>query len=112
MVGDPLTPSNALDARALNKALEELLVQSLAAWRVAGDVSREADGALLFAARERRLRIARAPADLPFRWIVAEGERTRGVTSVSGLLRALRAAVDPGYRPVRLRIAPLPLAAP
>jgi hypothetical protein len=42
--------------------------------------------------------------------MVAEGERTRGVTSVSGLLRALRAAVDPSYRPVRLRIAPLPLS--
>ena len=44
--------------------------------------------------------------------MVADGERTRGVTSVSGLLRNVRAAVDPGYRPVRLRIAPLPLAAP
>ena len=44
--------------------------------------------------------------------MVAEGERTRGVTSIAGLLRAVRAAVDPGYRPVRLRIAPLPLLPP
>ena len=29
-----------------------------------------------------------------------EGERTRGVTSIAGLLRNVRAAVDPGYRPV------------
>jgi hypothetical protein len=55
------------------------------------------------------LRISRAPADLPFRWMVGEGERTRGATSIAGLLRNVRAAVDPDYRPVRLRIAPLPL---
>ena len=84
-------------------------MQSLEAWRVEGDVARETDGALLVTAGEKRLRISRAPADLPFRWMMAEGERTRGVTSVSGMLRTLRAAVDPGYRPVRLRIAPLPL---
>ena len=86
-----------------------LLVQSLRAWRVGGVVSREADVALLVAAGERRLRISRAPADLPFRWMVGEGERTRGATSIAGLLRNVRAAVDPHYRPVRLRIAPLPL---
>jgi hypothetical protein len=91
--------------------VEELLVQSLAAWRVTGDVSRGADGTLLVTAGEKRLRISRAPADLPFRWMVAEGDRTRGVTSIAGLLRNLRGAVDPGYRPVRLRIAPLPLVA-
>ena len=93
----------------LNEAVEELLVESLSAWRVSGNVSHEADGALLVAAGGKRLRISRAPADLPFRWMVAEGERTRGATSVAGLLRHVRAAVDPGYRPVRLRIAPLPL---
>ena len=86
-----------------------LVLQSLRAWHVSGDVAREADGALLVTAGEKRLRISRAPADLPFRWMVAEGERTRGVLSIAGLLRTLRATVDPGYRPVRLRIAPLPL---
>src|SRR5690242_13769964 len=90
-------------------ALKELLAQSLRAWRVTGDVAREADGALLVTAGEKRLRVARAPADLPFRWMVGEGERTRGATSIAGLLRSVRAAVDPHYRPVRLRIAPLPL---
>jgi hypothetical protein len=89
--------------------VHELVLQSLRAWRVSGDVSREADGALLVTAGEKRLRISRAPADLPFRWMVAEGERNRGAPSIAGLLRTLRAAVDPGYRPVRLRIAPLPL---
>ena len=86
-----------------------LLAQSLAAWHIGGVVSREADGALLVTAGEKRLRISRAPADLPFRWMVGEGERTRGATSIAGLLRNVRAVVDPGYRPVRLRIAPLPL---
>ena len=95
--------------RVLDEAVFELLVQSLRAWHVSGDVAREADGALLVTAGEKRLRISRAPADLPFRWMVAEGERTRGVLSIAGLLRTLRATVDPGYRPVRLRIAPLPL---
>jgi len=93
----------------LEGAVHELLAQSLRAWRVGGDVSREADGALLVTAGEKRLRISRAPAGVPFRWMVADGERTRGATSVSGVLRHVRAAVDPGYRPVRLRIAPLPL---
>ena len=93
----------------LDEAVHELLVQSLRAWRVTGNVAREADGALLVTAGGRRLRVSRAPAELPFRWMVADGERTRGATSIAGLLRNLRAAVDPGYRPVRLRIAPLPL---
>ena len=107
MVGAPMTPGTVLD-----DAVYKLLLQSLAAWRVSGNASREADGALLVTAGEKRLRISRAPADLPFRWMVADGARTRGVPSVSGLLRTVRAAVDPGYRPVRLRIAPLPLVAP
>ena len=92
--------------------VEDLLVQSLDAWRISGNVRREADGVLLVTTGERRLRIARAAADLPFRWMVSEGERSRGVTSIAGLLRAVRGAVDPGYRPIRLRIAPLPLLPP
>jgi hypothetical protein len=87
----------------------QLLEQSLAVWHVTGEVRREADGTLLLLAGDKRLGIARAAADLPFRWMVSEGERSRGVTSIAGLLRAVRAAVDPSYRPIRLRIAPLPL---
>jgi hypothetical protein len=98
-----------MSGTTLVDAVEELLVQSLRAWRVRGEVSHEADRVLLIAAGAKRLRITRAPAGLPFRWMVAEGDRTRGATSIAGLLRTLRAAVDPGYRPVRLRIASLPL---
>jgi hypothetical protein len=99
-----LMPDSGLDDAVL-----ELLAQSLRAWGVGGGVGRGPDGDLTLTAGAKRLRISRAPAGLPFRWMVAEGDRTRGVTSVAGLLRALRAAVDPGYRPVRLRIAPMPL---
>jgi hypothetical protein len=100
-------PEGVVDA-----TVEALLAQSLEAWHVTGKVHREADGTLLLSAGDKRLGIARAAADLPFRWMVGEGERTRGVTSIAGLLRAVRAAADPGYRPVRLRIAPLPLLPP
>jgi hypothetical protein len=44
--------------------------------------------------------------------MVTDGERTRGVTSIAGLLRAVRTTVDPGYRPIRLRVAPLPFTPP
>ena len=90
----------------------ELLARSLEAWHVTGDVRREATGALLLTAGDKQLRVSRATGDLPFRWMVSEGERTRGVTSIAGLLRTIRVAVDPGYRPIRLRIAPLPLLPP
>ena len=93
-------------------AAHELLVQSLKAWHVRGDVARVPDGALLLTAGEVRVRIARSPDTPPFRWMVDTGDRTRGVVSIAGLLRAVRAAVDPAHRPVRLRIAPLPLVVP
>jgi len=92
--------------------VREVLAQSLVAWRVTGEVRHEAHDALLLVAGDKQLRITRAPADLPFRWMVAEGERTRGVISIAGLLRTIRAAVDPGYRPIRLRLAPQPLLPP
>ncbi len=96
----------------LEARVEELLRQCLAAWQVPGEVGRAVDGALLLAAPGRELRVTRAAGDLPFRWMVAEGERTRGATSIAGLLRTVRAAVDPGSRPARLRIAPSPLVPP
>ena len=90
----------------------QLLAHSLEAWRVTGEVRRAPDGTLLLVAGDKRLRVSRAAVDLPFRWMVTEGERTRGVASIAGLLRVVRGAVDPGYRPIRLRLAPLPLLPP
>jgi hypothetical protein len=98
--------------RALDTVLASLVAQSLAAWRVSGTVERMADGALAVTVAGKDLRIARAPADLPFRWVVEEAGRTRGATSVAGVLRHVRAAVDPLWRPVRLRIGPLPVLPP
>ena len=96
----------------LEVLVEELLRQSLVAWGVQGDVRCAADGAIVLAAAGRELRVTRAGRGVPFRWMVADGGRTRGVTSIAGLLRTVRAAVDPDYRPARLRIAPSPLVAP
>jgi hypothetical protein len=92
----------------LDEAVSALLAQSLEAWRVTGEISRQADATLLIVAGDKRVRIARAPAGLPFRWAVSDGERTRGAASVVGVLRHVRAALDPSHRSVRLRIAPLP----
>ena len=96
----------------LETRVAELLRQSLAAWGVGGEVRRVADGAVALTAAGRELRVTRAAPGLPFRWMLAEGGRTRGVTSIVGLLRSVRAAIDPGYRPARVRFAPTPPAAP
>ena len=92
--------------------IRNVLVQSLAAWHVAGEVRRHADGTLSLACGDRQLGVARASGALPFRWMVTGRACSRGVSSIAGLLRTVRAAVDPDYRPIRLRIAPLPIVPP
>jgi hypothetical protein len=89
-----------------------LLTASLSAWRVTGEVCRAPDGALLLVAGDARFHIARAPPGQPFRWMVTTGDRTRGVTSVAGLLRVVRSIIDPTHPLTRVRIAPLPDASP
>ncbi|HJU32942.1 MAG TPA: hypothetical protein VJ740_15870 [Hyphomicrobiaceae bacterium] len=96
----------------LDEWVARLLAESLSAWRVAGAVRRDARGALLVMVAGKELRITRAAPGLPFRWMVDDGERARTASSVTGLLRHVRTVVDPAYRQVRLRIAPLPLALP
>jgi hypothetical protein len=86
-----------------------LLQQSLPAWGLAGDVRRSADGGLEVRAATAQLRISRTPAGLPFRWLVEVGDRRRPVSGVSGLLRTVRASLDPSFRPIAVRIAALPL---
>jgi hypothetical protein len=96
----------------MSAALEhvhELMTQSLVAWRLTGSVRRTSDGAILVSCREHDIRIERAPPDLPFRWIVIVDGRRRVATSLVGVLRQVRAALDPGYAIMRARIAPFPL---
>jgi len=99
-------------ARPSVDIVADLLAESLRAWAVPGSVTPEAAACLRINANGATLRIRRADAGTPLRWMVESGERTRGVTSVAGLLRAVRSALDPGYRTVRLRIAPAPLVPP
>jgi hypothetical protein len=96
----------------LEVLVEELLRQSLVAWGVQGDVGCAAGGTIVLAAAGRELCVTRAGHGVPFRWMVGDGGRTRGVTSIAGMLLTVRAALDPGYRPARLRIAPSPLVLP
>jgi hypothetical protein len=87
----------------------ELLVQSLAAWRVGGSVARAVDGALVIAGARKDIRIERAPPRLPFRWTVTVDGRKRGAISLVAVLRQVREALDPGYAANRVRIAVTPL---
>jgi len=97
---------------SLQDSLYELLVESLAAWRIAGSVDRAADGSFLVRAGANDIRIERAPKHLPFRWMVTTAGRKRGALSVAAVLRQLRTALDPGYVPSnRVRIAVSPQVA-
>jgi len=86
-----------------------LLQESLAAWCVSGVISQKPDGSLELRAAGTLIQIARAPAGLPFRWLVGVGELRRPVSGLPGLLRSVRAALDPNFRPLPVRIAALPL---
>lgn len=89
--------------------VDRLLAASLAAWKVAGRVERDADRVALTAGDETLL-VARGTP--PFRWTVTLAGRDRGVTSIAGLLRLVRRVVDPDHQPSRLRIAPSRLVPP
>jgi hypothetical protein len=87
----------------------ELLTQSVAAWRVESSIRSEADGAIVICGRDKDIRIARAPDDLMFRWIVTIGGRKRGAISLVAVLRQVRQALDPSYAASRVRVAVSPL---
>jgi hypothetical protein len=95
--------ADAADTIAL---VHRLLAASLVAWHIDGRVERGAHG-LTLTAGEHTLLIARGAS--PFRWTVTLAGRTRGVTSIAGLLRTMRRVVDPDHQPSQLRIAPSPL---
>ena len=99
-------------------SLAELLRAALEAWGVQGLVVRDKDGALFISVdvssaaeqgeREKSIRIACAPAGLPFRFALAVGGRERMATGVAGVLRLVRAAIDPDYEAQRLRVGRQP----
>ena len=86
----------------------ELLTQSLAAWRVAGSIRSEG-GVIVICGSHKDIRIARAPDDLMFRWIVTVEGRKRAAISLVAVLRQVREALDPGYAGSRVRVAVNPL---
>ena len=91
----------------LKDPMHELLAASLEWWKVEGAVTIAPDGALLLtgaATPAEPLRIARAPAGVPFRWQVTYMGRTRSVSSVAGVLRTVRAVVDPDFAGMRVRV--------
>jgi hypothetical protein len=87
----------------------ELLTQSLAAWRVESSIRSEVDGVIVICGSHKDIRIARAPADLMFRWIVTVEGRKRGAISLVAVLRQVREALDPGYAASRVLVAVSPL---
>jgi hypothetical protein len=87
----------------------ELLTQSLAAWRIAGHVRKEPDGAIVVRGGRKDIRIERAPPGSMFRWMVMVNERKRAAISLVAVLRQVREALDPGYASSRVRIAIAPL---
>ena len=93
---------------AIDRACE-LLVQSLAAWRVAGDVQRSPEGSIVICGALKDIRINPAPADLMFRWMVTIDGRKRPAISLVSVLRQVREALDPGYATNRVRVALTPL---
>ena len=90
----------------------ELLAHSFVAWRVAGSVQRNGDGAIVIGGNAKKIRIDPAPRDLMFRWMVTVDGRKRGAISLIAVLRQVREALDPGYATYRLRLALAALVPP
>ena len=86
----------------------ELLVQSLAAWRVDGDVQRSQDGAIVICGTRKDIRIDPATSEI-FRWMVTIDGRKRCAISLVAVLRQVRKALDAGYAANRVRVALTPL---
>jgi len=91
------------------EAIRELFVQSLRAWRLAGEVSLVGEGAIDIIAGGKTIRVERAPAGAPLRWILIVDGRRRGALALPAVLRQVRGALDPGHAPISARIAAGPL---
>jgi hypothetical protein len=87
----------------------ELLVQSLLAWGLTGNVVRDGGGAIRITSNDVDISVERAPPELPFRWMVTLAGRKRGALSLPAVLRQVRVALDPGYARNKVRVAVGPL---
>lgn len=83
-----------------------LIKESLIAWRLLAKASRGDDGSILVSGLGRDIRIDRAPADAPFRWLITIDKRQRPALSIVSVLRQVRGALDAGYAQIRVRVAP------
>ena len=81
-----------------------LLEESLAVWHLDGGVLREGE-VLTVSAHGRSVRVSPPPDGAPFALMVTTSEKTRGVASLSALLRTVRNALDPEHSGSRLRLA-------
>ena len=88
--------------------VRELLAESLAAWGVAGDVSRQGDVIAISGAQTQRANRAGRAGSM-FRWMVTVDGRKRAAISLVAVLRQVREALDPGYATNRVRVAVAPL---
>ena len=92
-----------------DEKLLALLRTSLALWKVDATIAtRDDDSLLLTLDDDSRVSVGRAPAGIPFRWMVTTpAGRDRPASSVAGLLRVLRSTLDPSWRPGRARVVAL-----
>jgi hypothetical protein len=92
----------------------ELVAASLAAWRLAGEATRTHDGAVVIerTGNGKRLTIEPQPHDPMFRWVVTVDGRKRPANSLPGVLRHVRAALDPDYAATRVRVTLASLLVP
>ena len=86
-------------------AVIALVEESLALWGHPGAVDREPTGAIVVNTVKHHVRIVRAEAGTPFRWLAVVDGRRRVASSVTGLLRAIRLGLDENFKPSRVRIA-------
>ncbi len=92
----------------------ELVRASLSAWRLAGEATCTADGAIAIErTRNRRsIRIEPEPDDAMFRWLVTVDGRQRPAVALPAVLRQVRAALDPDFAATRVRVSVQPLLVP
>lgn len=93
--------------------LADLLALSVAAWAGSGQhgagaaAAVRADGdEIMVTTADGVATVARAPAGMPFRWVVRFEGRTRTAQSVAGVLRIVRQHIAPDYVALRLNVAP------